>query len=444
MGTFKLPTQLINKLTAIQRKFFLGQNSNRGSNPIAWHKVCIPKELSGLAFRDLEMLNLALLTKLAWRLCNEDDALWTNIMGSKYFKNGDIIHQNLKAGNGSYTWNGIIKGIHVVKQNYFMEVKNGKKTKFWLDRWIPGMNSPPVPINDFFRFYQNVEELLLPETDIWSVDLLYKIFDINTDQKIMSIFLDTSKEDTMIWMPSRDDLHNTRYKLSIYNQNIAPHCDICGGSEETIKHLIFECDHANKIWRLSNVDIETVYSNHYSVSEWEVSLNPVNSVHKIIYHMHSHLHELLSNNINLNALLISQWKPPLPDIFKFNFDASFCYITKTLGSGVVLRTSEGSCERIKGNFSNGVLSPKAGECMAIREALTWAKDKQMFKIHIEADAQLVIQSITDDVLLIQRDNQVTDAVAKSVRGTAININISNNFPSDFCSLLARDTYLQTS
>ncbi|XP_026396130.1 uncharacterized protein LOC113290763 [Papaver somniferum] len=305
--------------------------AGRGSNLIAWHKVCIPKELGGLAFRDLEKLNLALLTKMA--------------------------------GNGSYTWNGIVKGIQVVQQNYFMEVNNGTTTKIWLYRWIPGMISPSVPINDFFRFYQNVEELILPETDIWNVDLLYKLFDNNIVQKIMSIFLDTLKEDTMLWMPAKDgkfsvkntykkltmttsgvqvngrdiqnkvwrslwktntahrtklfawkcirDLHNTRYKLSIYNEHIAPHCTICGGSAETIEHLIFECDHAKKIWRLSSVDIEAVHST-------------------------------------------------------------------------------GSCEGIKESFSNGVLSPEAGECMAIREALTWANDKKILRIHIEADAQLVI------------------------------------------------------
>ncbi|XP_026460097.1 uncharacterized protein LOC113360875 [Papaver somniferum] len=443
MGTYKLRSQLINKLTTIQRRFFWGHNSNRGSNPLGWHKVCIPKELGGLAFRDLEKLNLALLTKLAWRLYNENDSLWTNIMRSKYFKNGDILHQELKAGNGSYTWNGIVKGIQVVKQNYFTEVDNGKKTKIWLDRWIPGMIFPPVPINDLFRFYQNVEELILPETNIWNDDLLHKLFDNNTVQKILSIILDTSKEDTMLWMPARDgkfsvkstykhltlttsvvqvngrnienkiwgllwktntahriklfswkcirDLHNTRYKLSTYNENIAPHCVICGGGEETIEHLFFECDYAKKIWRLLSVNIDTVHSTHHYVSECDaifqgVSLNSVSSIHKITYHMHSHFHEPLSNNITLNISMISQWKPPLHNILKLNVDASFCHTTKTLGTGVVLRTGTGSCEGVKGSFSNGVLSPEARECMAIREALTWANDRRLLKIHIEAYA----------------------------------------------------------
>ncbi|XP_026417034.1 uncharacterized protein LOC113312499 [Papaver somniferum] len=65
MGTFKLPNNLINQLTSIERKFFWGHKTNRGANLIAWQNLCTSKDLGGLAFRDLEKLNLALLTKLA-------------------------------------------------------------------------------------------------------------------------------------------------------------------------------------------------------------------------------------------------------------------------------------------------------------------------------------------------------------------------------------------
>ncbi|XP_026399360.1 uncharacterized protein LOC113295226 [Papaver somniferum] len=75
MGTFKLPANLLQQLTSIERKFFWGYNSNRDNNPIAWLNLCRPTEIGGLAFRDLEKLNLAMLTKLAWRLCNEPDNL---------------------------------------------------------------------------------------------------------------------------------------------------------------------------------------------------------------------------------------------------------------------------------------------------------------------------------------------------------------------------------
>ncbi|XP_026430320.1 uncharacterized protein LOC113326864 [Papaver somniferum] len=114
MGTFKLPSNLINQLTSIEKKFFWGHKYNRDSNPIAWQNLCTSKDLGGLAFRDLEKLNLALLTKLAWRICNDSEHLMFKLLSSKYFKSKDILHQNIEAKNCSFTWNGITKGLKIV------------------------------------------------------------------------------------------------------------------------------------------------------------------------------------------------------------------------------------------------------------------------------------------------------------------------------------------
>ncbi|XP_026377772.1 uncharacterized protein LOC113272081 [Papaver somniferum] len=203
MSTFKIPTQVLNKLTSIQRKFFWGYKSNRGLNPIGWNKVCKPKELGGMAFRYLEKLNLALLTKLAWRLLNEKNALYTQIMENKYFKKNNILHQKIEAKNGSCIWNRITNGLAIIQQHYFMEVNNGKKTKIWLDGFQVILN-PPIPMNDLHRFYQDVKELLLPNLNSWNVDLLKKLFDQTSSQQIQGIFMDLIKEDVMIWSPCRD------------------------------------------------------------------------------------------------------------------------------------------------------------------------------------------------------------------------------------------------
>ncbi|XP_026378774.1 uncharacterized protein LOC113273237 [Papaver somniferum] len=156
MGSFKLTDKLCKKLTTIQRKFFWGHSSNKGFNPISYSKLCKPKDFGGLAFRDMEKLNLALLTKLAWRVCTENDQLWVKLLGSKYFKYGNILHQTLEAKNCSYMWNGIIKGLQIIQKNYFMEVNNGRKTKIWIDKWINGLDHPPLLANDLHRFYQDV------------------------------------------------------------------------------------------------------------------------------------------------------------------------------------------------------------------------------------------------------------------------------------------------
>ncbi|XP_026433495.1 uncharacterized protein LOC113330916 [Papaver somniferum] len=389
IGTFKLPTQLLNRLSTIQRKFFWGHNSNRGYNPIGWKKVCKFKYFGGLSFRDLEKLNLALLTKLFWRLCTESEALWTKIMSSKYFKHGNILHQDLKKGNCSYTWNGIIKGLQVVQQNYFMEVNNGKKTKIWLDRWIPGDNTPPHPINDLHRFYQDVDELILPNTNNWNVELLNQIFDNNTSQKIHNLFLDTSKEDIMVWMPARDGKFSVKSTYKKLTMNT---------SEALVNGRIIQHNVWKRLWK----------SMQERSGDWSMLI-------------------LMNRK---EVVTVSQ--------SGLRSDASFDEETNTLGAGIVLRTHAGTCEGIRGFHSDEELSLEAGECMDIREALQWTREKKFTSIHIEADAKLVVQSIIDNVLLIQDDNRVADEVAISVRESATHINLLNNFSEDICSLMARD------
>ncbi|XP_026410865.1 uncharacterized protein LOC113306103 [Papaver somniferum] len=194
-----------------------------------------------------------------------------------------------------------------------------------------------------------------------------------------------------------------------------------------MEHLLFSCSHARKVWRLMNINVDEVHNRGISISQWVeswfinnngmadekllytmmisawiiwkdrcdvvfqgVSLNPFGSMHKIHYHLQSHMPDLPAH-MHLNSTYrVSHWQPPIHDTLKFNVDASFNHDTNQLGTVIVLRSHTGTCEGIKGRYADGILSPEMGECMAIREALAWAKEKKFTKIHIEADAKLVI------------------------------------------------------
>ncbi|XP_026428462.1 uncharacterized protein LOC113324360 [Papaver somniferum] len=161
----------------------------------------------------------------------------------------------------------------------------------------------------------------------------------------------------------------------------------------------------------------------------------------------------------------SNWKPPPNDIVKFNVDGSYIQYSNSFGTGVVLRNHTCTCHGIKGSYGDGALNPEAVECMAVIEALSWAKDLKFSRIQIEADAKLVIDTINGNILLIQwenrniikeikylissfslcefvhvsRDNnQVADAVAKHVSQSALSILTDGNFNAGFYDLLAKD------
>ncbi|XP_026451196.1 uncharacterized protein LOC113351423 [Papaver somniferum] len=415
------------------------------------------------------------------------------VIKGKYFKNGDVLHQHIEAKNGSYTWNGITKGMHIIRDNYFMKINNGVKTRIWLDRWIPGMNEPPSSASDLYRFYEFVYELFITNSNTWNVTHLNQLFDNETSNMIQKLYINLNKEDELIWIPAKNgvflvkstynmltksryqvevngnivsastwkklwgcniahriklfswkclrNLNSTRSKLVIYDAEIDTRCGVCGMGEETLEHLLLECPHARKVWREVNIDIDAVTSRFDRVSNW--------------------VYWFSSGSYGIDE----KWLPPVKGVLKFNIDASFDHNTNELGTAVVLRDHTRHCKGIRGKYADGILNAEMGECMAIREALSWAKRMQYTSIQVEADAELVIQTINGVSLLIpwenrnlikeikqlslnfthcsfsftKRDNnQIADYISRTVRETTNGIEVDGEFSTAICDLLAKD------
>jgi hypothetical protein len=54
-----------------------------------------PKFAGGLGFRDIELFNIALLARQAWRLLMTPDFLSARILKAIYYPNGDILTASL-------------------------------------------------------------------------------------------------------------------------------------------------------------------------------------------------------------------------------------------------------------------------------------------------------------------------------------------------------------
>lgn len=52
----------------------------------SWRDICKPKDAGGLGFRKFNEFNLALLAKLAWKMANGEEALWTKVLKAKYLR----------------------------------------------------------------------------------------------------------------------------------------------------------------------------------------------------------------------------------------------------------------------------------------------------------------------------------------------------------------------
>ena len=53
---------------------------------VAWGKVCTPKKLGGLGLRKMAAVDCAYQCKLAWKILDGNESLWTSVMRAKYLR----------------------------------------------------------------------------------------------------------------------------------------------------------------------------------------------------------------------------------------------------------------------------------------------------------------------------------------------------------------------
>ena len=82
LSLFTIPKVVAARLESIQRNFLWG--SSKEYPLVAWEKVCLPIEMSGLGIRSVVSFNQALLGKWLWRYDHEVTHLWRRVISTKY------------------------------------------------------------------------------------------------------------------------------------------------------------------------------------------------------------------------------------------------------------------------------------------------------------------------------------------------------------------------
>jgi hypothetical protein len=96
MACFKLPRGLCQKLNALIRDFWWGRREGqRRTCWVSWEEMTMPKYAGGLGFRDIEIFNLALLARQAWRLLQNPETLSAQILKAVYYPSTDLLNATL-------------------------------------------------------------------------------------------------------------------------------------------------------------------------------------------------------------------------------------------------------------------------------------------------------------------------------------------------------------
>lgn len=309
MSCFKLPKSTCSSLSsAISSFWWNSMENNKKIHWVAWDRMCLPKDLGGFGFKDIEIFNQALLAKQAWRLLNNPTCLFSLFFKSRYFSDSNIL-QAITGSRPSFAWKSILHGRQLLQKGLRLCIGDGVSTSVWTGQWLlDGRMRAPLMKNILIDLDLMVNKLIDHVSSSWDLDTLHDLFfpaDIEIICKTKPL---VSEPDYRIWLHNKNGDYTVRsgYWLANKDQNqaalltadaqpsinpikkliwalLAPskikvfmwkavsgalpvaeklasrgisldqRCQLCGLEGESINHLLFVCTFARQVWALCNL-----------------------------------------------------------------------------------------------------------------------------------------------------------------------------------------------
>jgi hypothetical protein len=144
MGIYLLHAATHKAMDSCRARFFWeGAGDRRKYHMVDWPTVCKPKELGGLGILNTRLMNVVLMLKWIWKLYQNAEGLWADLIRAKYLRDRDLFAKNVPS-HGSQFWNAIQKIKWHFKLGAKHKVHNGNRTFFWLDWWVGNAPSERV------------------------------------------------------------------------------------------------------------------------------------------------------------------------------------------------------------------------------------------------------------------------------------------------------------
>ena len=97
-----------------------------------------PKDEGGLGIQEARAKNIAILSKLNWRMYHEQDALWAKVILKKYCANSRVRSRDPEKLPSSPNWKAINLGFSIFKKGIAWGIGNGAGVNLWMDNWVNG------------------------------------------------------------------------------------------------------------------------------------------------------------------------------------------------------------------------------------------------------------------------------------------------------------------
>lgn len=131
---FQLPMSLCKKIQSALMRFFWDSADKKKICWISWSKLTLPKLMGGLGIRDIQLFNIALLAKQAWRLVSAPDCLLSRVLIGKYCQKANFLEVS-PISNASHGWRSVLMGKNILITHLGKAVGDGNSTRVWDSRW---------------------------------------------------------------------------------------------------------------------------------------------------------------------------------------------------------------------------------------------------------------------------------------------------------------------
>ena len=202
MQGVNLRRHLCDKLDKINKKILWGSTTEkRKLHLVGWEKVIRSKEEGGLGIESARAKNLALLTKLNWRMYHEKEALWAKVLLNKYCSQTRCNSKDPDKLPSSASWKAIKAGFPFFSNGIWWRVGQDSKKNVWLDNWVRGQSLRELIEGPLTREDMKCEIADLRENNSWKWESLSFDLPLSIRDKIQAIPMQEfgGGEDMLLW-----------------------------------------------------------------------------------------------------------------------------------------------------------------------------------------------------------------------------------------------------
>lgn len=248
----------------------------------------------------------------------------------------------------------------------------------------------------------------------------------------------------------------TLVQLQSKHVDISTICPVCKDGIESIFHALVQCKIASACWKIFDPGINTEDNMEFPVwLETNMQGQSIKNKAKIItlcwsiwrarndlvwkgkrgpvMRIVAKAWEFLSQWVNAQSRSIVapithtaagdgavSWVKPQTDEVKITVDATIFANRGASGMGLIARNHNGQLLLAKTKIEAEHMNPTFAEAIAIKEALSWAKEMKWHTVTVESDCQVVVQLIRSSVPMRSRLGKVVEDCRDLLR-------IYNNF-----------------